>query len=107
MGLSRRVRAGILTAIVSGLLGVGLSFGDTHADPTRFALLLIYWVVSAFTIWGVSHYRSIVVEQRRISRRQIEEEEYRKLLIAELQHRLKNKVSTLHAVLHQALSRPG
>ena len=99
------VRIGILTAIVSGLLGVGLSFGDTHADPTRFALLLIYWAVCALTIWGVSHYRSIVVEQRRISRRLIEEEEYRKLLIAELQHRLKNKVSTLHAVLHQVLEK--
>jgi two-component sensor histidine kinase len=44
-----------------------------------------------------------LAEQRRISRRLIEEEEYRKLLVEELQHRLKNKLSTAHAVLHQVL----
>ena len=36
-------------------------------------------------------------------RRLIKEEEYRKLLVDELQHRLKNKTSTIHAVLHQVL----
>jgi two-component sensor histidine kinase len=64
---------------------------------------MLYWVVSALTIWGVEHYRSLLIEQRRISRRLIEEEDYRKLLVDELQHRLKNKLSTVHAVLHQVL----
>jgi two-component sensor histidine kinase len=31
------------------------------------------------------------------------EEEYRKIVVDELQHRLKNKLSTIHAVLHQVL----
>jgi two-component sensor histidine kinase len=96
-------RIGIITALVGGVLGIVLNFGDTIADPARFALLALYWVVCALTIWGVEHYRSLLVEQRRISRRLIEEEDYRKLLVDELQHRLKNKLSTVHAVIHQVL----
>ena len=75
----------------------------TLADSARFALLLIFWAVCGLTIWGVEHYRTIVGQQREISKRLIREEEYRKLLVDELQHRLKNKTSTIHAVLHQVL----
>ena len=60
-------------------------------------------VVCGLTIWGVEHYRSVASNQREISKRLIREEEYRKLLVDELQHRLKNKLSTVHAVLHQVL----
>src|SRR6202035_4022884 len=69
----------------------------------RAVLLAIYGVVSGLTIWGVEHYRSVAARQREISKRLIREEEYRKLLVDELQHRLKNKLSTVHAVLHQVL----
>jgi two-component sensor histidine kinase len=81
-----------------------VNFGDATPDPARFALLAIYWVVSGLTIWGVNHYRSMVTQQREVSRRLIQEEGYRKLLVDELQHRLKNKMSSVHAVLHQVLS---
>jgi two-component sensor histidine kinase len=97
-------RIGILTAIVAGALGVSVNFSETRADSARFVLLLIYWAVCAVTIWGVEHYRGIAARQRDISRKLIEEEEYRKLLVDELQHRLKNKISTVHAVLHQVLA---
>ena len=96
-------RTGIATAIAGGVLGVSVNFGSEIADSARFALLLIFWVVCALTIWGVEHYRTIVRQQREISKRLIREEEYRKLLVDELQHRLKNKTSTIHAVLHQVL----
>ena len=96
-------RIGLATALVGGALGVAMNFGDGHADRARFVLLVLYWVVCAVTVWGVEHYRSLLIEQRRIARRLIEEEEYRKLLVDELQHRLKNKLSTVHAVLHQVL----
>jgi len=96
-------RIGAATAIASGALGVAVNFSDAMADPARFALLLIFWAVCALTIWGVEHYRTIVAQQRQIARRLIEEEDYRKLLVDELQHRLKNKLSTVHAVLHQVL----
>ncbi|MBR0692241.1 sensor histidine kinase [Bradyrhizobium lablabi] len=96
-------RVGVATALASGALGVAVNFSGATADTARFALLMIFWVVCGIAIWGVEHYRTIVLQQRQISRRLIEEEQYRKLVVDELQHRLKNKSSTIHAVLHQAL----
>jgi two-component sensor histidine kinase len=96
-------RVGIGTALIGGLLGVTVNFGDTSADSARLVLLLIFWAVCGLTIWGVEHYRLIASQQREIAKRLIREEEYRKLIVDELQHRLKNKLSTIHAVLHQVL----
>jgi two-component sensor histidine kinase len=96
-------RIGIGAAVASGMLGVIINFSGAWADSARFALLLIFWAVCGLTIWGVEHYRTIVAQQREIAKRLIEEEEYRRLLVDELQHRLKNKTSTIHAVLHQVL----
>ncbi len=96
-------RIGIATALAGGALGVAVNFSDAVADSARLALLLIFWAVCGLTIWGVEHYRTIVAQQRQIAKRLIEEEEYRKLIVDELQHRLKNKTSTIHAVLHQVL----
>ena len=96
-------RVGIATALVGGTLGMTLNFGDAPADFARFALLLIFLAGCGLTIWGVEHYRSVATQQREIAKRLIEEEEYRKLVVDELQHRLKNKLSTIHAVLHQVL----
>src|SRR3954464_13006451 len=96
-------RSGIATAIAGGALGFIVNFGSGVADSARFALLVMFWAVCGFAIWGVEHYRTIVVQQREDAKRLIREEEYRKLLVEELQHRLKNKTSTIHAVLHQVL----
>ena len=96
-------RVGFATAIAGGVLGFIVNFSNTAPDSARVALLVIFWAVCGFAIWGVEHYRTIVTQQRANATRLIEEEEYRKLLIAELQHRLKNKTSTIHAVLHQVL----
>ena len=96
-------RIGIATALAGGVLGVAVNFSNTVADSARLALLLIFWAVCGLTIWGVEHYRTIVAQQRQIAKRLIAEEEYRKLIVDELQHRLKNKTSTIHAVLHQVL----
>lgn len=98
-------RFGVVTAIAGGALGVLVNFSNTRADMARLALLLIFLAVAALTIWGIEHYRSLVARERRISKRLIEEEEYRELVVAELQHRLKNKLSTIHAVVHQVLDR--
>jgi two-component sensor histidine kinase len=97
------IRIGALTAIAAGALGVSVNFGDTTVDSARFVLLVIFWAVCAVAIWGVEHYRSIAAQQQEVSKRLIEEEKYRKLMVDELQHRLKNKTSTVHAVLHQVL----
>ena len=65
--------------------------------------MAIYLAVCGLTIWGIEHYRTIGAQQREVAGRLIEEETYRKLVVDELQHRLKNKLSTIHAVLHQVL----
>jgi len=93
-------RIGIATAVVGGVFGITLNFGNAPTDFARLALLAIYVIVCSLTIWGVEHYRSVATKQREISKRLIEERAYRKLLVDELQHRLKNKLSTIHAVLH-------
>lgn len=96
-------RAGVLTAVASGVLGATLTFGVAATNSARLVLMLIYLLVCGLTIWVVEYYRSVSGRQREISRRLIEEEAYRKLVVEELQHRLKNKLSTIHAVLHQVL----
>jgi two-component sensor histidine kinase len=96
-------RVGIATALAGGALGVTLNFSDASIDFARFALLIIFLAVCGLTIWGVEHYRSVAAQQREIAKRLIREEEYRKLIVEELQHRLKNKLSTIHAVLRQIL----
>ena len=97
-------RVGIATAGIAGLLGIAVDFGDAPGTFfPRIVLFIIFAIVSGLTIWGVEHYRSVAAAQREISKRLIREEEYRKLVVDELQHRLKNKLSTVHAVLHQVL----
>jgi two-component sensor histidine kinase len=96
-------RIGIATAIVGGTLGVTVDFSDAPADFARLALLVIYLIVCGLTIWGVEHYRSIGAQQRQVSKRLLQEEQYRKLVVEEFQHRLKNKLSTIHAVIHLVL----
>jgi two-component sensor histidine kinase len=96
-------RIGLAATFVGGLLGIVLSFGEPPADSAQIVLLLIYVVVSALIVWGAEHYRSVASHHREISKRLIEEETYRKLVVDELQHRLKNKLSTIHAVLRQVL----
>jgi two-component sensor histidine kinase len=97
------LRVGTATALAGGALGILVNFGPEETDPSRLALLVLYLIVCGLTIWGIGHYREIASHQRDISSRLIQEEEYRKLVVDELQHRLKNKLSTVHAVLHQVL----
>jgi hypothetical protein len=59
-------RIGIATAIAGGVLGVTVNFGSGVADSARLALLLMFWAVCGFAIWGVEHYRTIVAQQRKI-----------------------------------------
>jgi two-component sensor histidine kinase len=97
------IRVGMATALIGGALGLIVNFSDGHVDFERLALLTIYLTVCGLTIWGVEHYRSIASQQRQVAKRLIQEEEYRKLVVEELQHRLRNKLSTIHAVLRQIL----
>jgi two-component sensor histidine kinase len=97
------LRIGIATALIGGTLGVALNFNGTSIDSARVVLFAIFLLVCGLTLWGIEHYRVVAIRHRDIAKRLIEEEEYRKLVVDELQHRLKNKLSTVHAVLHQVL----
>jgi two-component sensor histidine kinase len=97
------LRIGIATALIGGTLGTVLNFNGTAIDPARIVLFMIFLLVCGLTLWGIEHYRVVAIQQRDIAKRLIQEEEYRKLVVDELQHRLKNKLSTVHAVLHQVL----
>src|SRR6266404_7371420 len=66
-------RLGIATAIAGGALGVAVNFGSGVADSARFALLVMFWAICGFAIWGVEHYRTIVAQQREDSKRLIKE----------------------------------
>jgi hypothetical protein len=96
-------RIGVATAITGAALGMTVNFNEAPADIARLMLVAIYLIVCGLTIWGFERYRSMVAQQRDISKRLIQEEQYRKLVVEELQHRLKNKASTIHAVLRSCM----
>jgi two-component sensor histidine kinase len=97
------LRGGIAATIGGGILGFTLAFLNEPPVASLLVLFLIYLTISGLIIWGIQHYRSLIAHQRQISSRLMEEEQYRKLVVNELQHRLKNKVTTVHAVLRQLL----
>lgn len=94
---------GLWTAIMGAVLGYAMGFADVPTGPARIVLLAIYVVVSGLIIWGARHYRSIALYYRDLSAKLQKEEDYRKLVVAELSHRLKNTLATVHAVVHQVL----
>lgn len=97
------LRAGVATTVAGACLGYVFHFGDEPSGGAKVALLLIYAAVCALIIWALVHYRAVVAHHREVAHKLVDEESYRRLVIDELQHRLKNKVSTIHAVARQAL----
>jgi len=98
------LRGGVVATAGGGVLGFLLAFLNRPQPTALVVLFLIYLVISGLIIWGIEHYRSLVIHHRQVSSRLMEEEQYRRLVVNELQHRLKNKVTTVHAVLRQLLS---
>jgi len=96
-------RAGVGATIGGAVLGFAIVLRSEPPVASLLVLLLIYLTISGLIIWGIQHYRTLVNHHRQISSRLIEEEQYRKLVVNELQHRLKNKVTTVNAVLRQLL----
>lgn len=97
------LRAGIAATIGGGILGFSLAFLNEPALLSLLVLFVIYLIISALIMWGIQHYRSLIAQHRETTSRLMEEEQYRKLVVNELQHRLKNKLTTVHAVLRQLL----
>jgi two-component sensor histidine kinase len=96
-------RAGIATAVGGAVLGLMLDFGEAPHRLAAAAIVAVYLVIAALVIWDMRHYRSLVRHHRELAERLAREERYRTLVVEELQHRLKNKLATVHAVIRQAL----
>ena len=81
------LRGGIAATIGGGILGFAVAFLNEPPVASLLVLFLIYLTISGLIIWGIQHYRSLIAHQRQISSRLMEEEQYRKLVVNELQHR--------------------
>jgi two-component sensor histidine kinase len=92
--------AGIAAQILGGLL-TWLFFDPSFTPPAQafgdqvgdFAL---YGLSSGLIIWACDHYRRVI-------RRLDEEERYRRLVVDELNHRLRNKLAVVHTILRYEL----
>jgi two-component sensor histidine kinase len=88
--------AGIVAQIAGGIaawLFFDPSFAPhTQAVSDQIADFALYGLSSGLIIWACEHYRRVI-------RRLDEEEHYRRLLVDELHHRLKNKLAVVQAML--------
>jgi two-component sensor histidine kinase len=92
--------AGILATLLSGLvawwafLPPRFTWAPLAIEQT--VSICLFVAAAALIIWIASRYRSVV--------RQLEEEErYRKVMVDELGHRVKNKLATIYAILRHEL----
>ncbi len=92
--------AGVVAQILGGILTwffFDPSFTPpAHAFSDQIGDFALYFLSSALVIWASEHYRQVI-------RKLDEEEHYRRLVVDELNHRLKNKLTVVHAVLRHEL----
>jgi two-component sensor histidine kinase len=88
---------GVLAAALGGLLGViFFTSVPTQLFEADSANLILYSGASAAIIWAAEQYRRLV-------RHLDQEEHYRQILVAELGHRLQNKLATMQSILRHEL----
>jgi two-component sensor histidine kinase len=88
--------AGTFAAILGGVIG-WWAFMPPHFTFFPVTLgqqigLLTYFFASLLIVWGADHYC-------KITKRLEDEEEFRKLAVDELAHRLKNKLATIQSII--------
>jgi two-component sensor histidine kinase len=90
------IGAGVLSACIGGavswwaFLPPEMSFHlQSAAEQISLAL---YFLAALFLIWGGEHYR-------RLTKKLTDEEGLRQLAVAELAHRLKNKIATIQSII--------
>ena len=93
-------QAGILAQVAGGVVA-WLYFDPSLMPPTQsfdeqVVAFSLYGLSSGFIIWASEQYRHVV-------RRLDEEQHYRRLVVDELRHRLRNKLAVVQAVLGHEL----
>jgi two-component sensor histidine kinase len=86
---------GLGVGVFAAVLGAAIAWGAFVPHPLGAGVqikLLAYVVSSTLIIWGAEHYRKV--------RKRLENEEnFRKLAVEELAHRLKNKLATIQSII--------
>ena len=93
----------LFRSIGGAVLGLMLDFGGAAQGLAAAVLIVVYSIVAALVILGVRRHRSLVAHHRELTSRLGKEQRYRELVVEELQHRLRNKLATIHSVIRQAL----
>ena len=92
--------AGMVAATLGGLIGwwafMAPHFGFLPISVGQSISLALYLIASLAIVWSANHYAAL-------TNRLKEEEEFRKLAVEELAHRLKNKVATIQAIVSSRL----
>ncbi len=94
-GVSAGVFSTLLSAAASWWIFVPPRY-DWSLGKGHFIAVAMFMLVAALTVWIAAQYRGVV-------RRLDEEESYRKVLVDELGHRVKNKLATIYAILRHEL----
>jgi two-component sensor histidine kinase len=90
---------GIMAAVAGGLIGyvfLASQFAPEHPSLPHITNVLLYSATSLIIVWGAEQYGQLV-------RRLDQEEQYRRVLVEELRHRLQNKLATTQAILRHEL----
>ena len=94
------VAAGAFTTFLGGLVSrwffMPPRFSWLPLESEDIVSLCLFVVAAVMIIWVAEQYRSVV-------RRLDEEESYRKVVVDELGHRIKNKLATVYAILRHEL----
>jgi two-component sensor histidine kinase len=95
-GAPAGVLATLGSAAAAWYLFVPPYFSIAHAGQADFVSLGLFLVAALAIVWIADRYRSLI-------RRLDEEEAYRKVVVEELGHRVKNKLATVYAILRHEL----
>ena len=95
-GPAAGVLATVLGAVVSWWLFIEPRFAWMLASKDQFVSVLLYLFAGGLIVWTANQYRVVIA---RID----EEEKYRRIVVDELSHRVKNKLATIYAILRHEL----
>ncbi len=84
--------ATVLSAVIAWWAFIPPRFAFFPLTPGVETKLLAFLLASALIVWGADHYR-------RLKQRLEDEEKFRKLVVEELAHRLKNKIATIQSII--------
>jgi two-component sensor histidine kinase len=95
-GTAAGLVATVLSALAAWSMFVPPRFSMGHLHTGDIVSLGLFFFAALAIIWVADRYRVVV-------RRLDEEESYRKIVVEELGHRVKNKLATVHAILRHEL----